>query len=70
MAAVCLPLLLTIILFLGPIAMLVVTDRLKWFFSVAYWREIVTDWVWWRNHIVAPVTEEFAFRYSGKKIKD
>jgi prenyl protein peptidase len=39
-----------------------VTDRIKWFFSVAYWKESLSDLVWWRNHIVAPVTEEFAFR--------
>ena len=56
------PLVLTIILFLGPLAMLAATDRLKWFFQSAYWNESLTDWVWWRNHVVAPVTEEFAFR--------
>ena len=60
--ATVLPLLLTFILFLGPVAMLVVTDRLKCFFSAAYWKDSLSDWVWWRNHIVAPVTEEFTFR--------
>jgi prenyl protein peptidase len=60
--ALTLPLLLTVILFLGPLAMLAATDRLKWFFRSAYWKESITDWVWWRNHIVAPVSEEFAFR--------
>lgn len=61
-AALALPLLLTVILFMGPVMMLALTDRLKWFFRLAYWQESLTDWVWWRNHIVAPFTEEFAFR--------
>merc|ERR1712156_947395 len=38
--AIFLPLLLTVILFAGPIS----------------------DWIFWRNRIVAPFTEEFTFR--------
>ncbi len=57
------PLGLTMVLFLGPIAMLVTNDRFKWLFHYSYWRLLLKDWVWWRNHVVAPFTEEFAFRY-------
>ena len=27
-----------------------------------YWRRSVRDWKWWRNHVVAPFSEEFTFR--------
>ena len=62
-AATILPLGLTMILFLGPIAMLVSTERFRWLIHPAYWTQCLKDWIWWRNHVVAPFTEEFAFRY-------
>ena len=27
-----------------------------------YWRRSIRDWKWWRNHVVAPFSEEFTFR--------
>ena len=27
-----------------------------------YWRECLGDLIWWRNHAVAPFTEEYTFR--------
>lgn len=57
------PLGLTVVLFLGPIAMLISNEqRLRWMFHPSYWSHCLKDWVWWRNHVVAPFTEEFAFR--------
>ena len=64
-AATILPLGLTMILFLGPIAMLVTNDRFRWLIHPSYWTQCFKDWIWWRNHVVAPFTEEFAFRYVG-----
>lgn len=57
-----LPLGLTMVLFLGPICMLMTTERFKWMTHYSYWHQCSRDWVWWRNHVVAPFTEEFAFR--------
>lgn len=62
-AALLFPLGLTMVLFLGPIAMLVVNDRIRWLAHPSYWSQCFSDWIWWRNHVVAPFTEEFAFRY-------
>jgi hypothetical protein len=63
-AAVVVPLGLTMILFLGPIGMLVSNDRFRWLVHPSYWSQCLGDWIWWRNQVVAPFTEEFAFRYS------
>ena len=59
------PLILTAILFTGPLAATLSTDsdlyRLR---SRLYnWKIHLTDWVFWRNYVVAPFTEEFTFRY-------
>lgn len=27
-----------------------------------YWQRSLSDWKWWRNHVVAPFSEEFTFR--------
>jgi prenyl protein peptidase len=27
-----------------------------------YWKQCLQDWIWWRNHVVAPFSEEFTFR--------
>merc|ERR1719209_2111720 len=73
--ALVLPFLLTFILFLGPSVMLflevtgietcssasVCWHRLRLNFSF-YWRRSIRDWKWWRNHVVAPFSEEFTFR--------
>ena len=62
-AASVIPLALTMILFLGPIAMLLSNERLRMLFHPSYWSQSLTDLIWWRNHVVAPFTEELAFRY-------
>ena len=73
--ALVLPLALTFVLFLGPSVMLflevsgietcssasVCWHRLRLNFSF-YWRRSIRDWKWWRNHVVAPFSEEFTFR--------
>lgn len=73
--ALVLPLLLTMVLFLGPTVMLLTEvtgldtasslsscwQRMKLNFSF-YWRRSLRDWKWWRNHVVAPFSEEFTFR--------
>jgi len=61
-AASVIPLALTMVLFLGPIAMLVSNERFRWLMHPLYWSQSLTDLVWWRNHVVAPFTEELAFR--------
>jgi len=73
--ALVLPLLLTMVLFLGPTVMLVTEvtglgtavsvsscwERMK-VNCLFYWRRSIRDWKWWRNHVVAPFSEEFTFR--------
>jgi len=57
-----LPLLLTMALFLGPTAMLLLDERYRMFCVPMFWRHSLQDWIWWRNHVVAPFSEEFTFR--------
>ena len=73
--ALVLPLLLTFVLFLGPSVMLflevtgietcssasICWHRLRLNLTF-YWRRSIRDWKWWRNHVVAPFSEEFTFR--------
>jgi len=60
--AVLIPLLLTVILFAGPIAVSLSNDRRKIRTKLHGWKSVLTDWIFWRNHVVAPFTEEFTFR--------
>jgi len=60
--ALCLPLLLTMVLFLGPLVMLFLDDRTRVYCVPMYWKQCLQDWIWWRNHVVAPFSEEFTFR--------
>lgn len=73
--AMFLPVGLTVVLFLGPCTMLVAevlgveTAVSVWSMwarlrvSVSYYlRRSIRDWKWWRNHVVAPFSEEFTFR--------
>ena len=62
--AVLIPLLLTVILFAGPIAVSLSNDRRKIRTKLHGWKSVLTDWIFWRNHVVAPFTEEFTFRYD------
>jgi len=57
-----LPLFLTMLLFLGPIAVQVSNGAWKTYIRFSYWKESFQDLIWIRNHVMAPLSEEFAFR--------
>jgi len=57
-----LPLFLTFILFLGPSLMLLTDSRFRAYCVPMFWKQNLQDWIWWRNHVVAPFSEEFTFR--------
>jgi len=61
-AASCLPVLLTVTLFLGSTVMMIMDDKSRIYLSPLYWQHHLRDWIWWRNHVVAPFSEEFTFR--------
>ncbi|XP_017776824.1 PREDICTED: CAAX prenyl protease 2 isoform X2 [Nicrophorus vespilloides] len=56
------PLFLTMILHLGPLALLVHNGLLKLYTEPMYWVNNVKDLIWLRSQIVAPISEEFSFR--------
>ncbi|XP_007439099.1 CAAX prenyl protease 2 [Python bivittatus] len=66
--ATLLPLLLTVILFLGPLIQLSMdcpwdlVDGLKVAFDPSFWVLCLTDMRWLRNQVIAPFTEELVFR--------
>ncbi|XP_006230852.1 CAAX prenyl protease 2 isoform X4 [Rattus norvegicus] len=66
--AALLPLLLTMILFLGPLMQLCMdcpcdlTDGLKVVLAPRSWARRLTDMRWLRNQVIAPLTEELVFR--------
>lgn len=60
--AILFPLLLTVILFAGPISVSICTESRKFRTKLCGWKSTLSDWIFWRNHIVAPFTEEFTFR--------
>ena len=60
--AIFIPLLLTVILFAGPISVSLCTEGRKLKSKLYGWKSTLSDWIFWRNHIVAPFTEEFTFR--------
>lgn len=60
--ALIVPLLLTMLLFLGPISVQVVTGHWRRYMDSRYWKHNFQDLAWLRNHIVAPLSEEFTFR--------
>nr|AAH74218.1 MGC83398 protein [Xenopus laevis] len=66
--AAILPLLLTMVLFLGPLVQLSLDcpwdflDGLKVGFDPRFWMLCGTDMRWLRNQVIAPLTEELVFR--------
>ncbi|XP_027711831.1 CAAX prenyl protease 2 isoform X7 [Vombatus ursinus] len=66
--AALLPLLLTMILFLGPLMQLSMdcpwdlADGLKVALAPQAWARCLTDMRWLRNQVIAPLTEELVFR--------
>uniref|UniRef100_A0A3B5BAW0 CAAX prenyl protease 2 n=1 Tax=Stegastes partitus TaxID=144197 RepID=A0A3B5BAW0_9TELE len=66
--AIVLPLLLTMVLFLGPLMQLAMdcpwsfTDGMRVAFDPWFWMLCLSDMRWLRNQVVAPLTEELVFR--------
>lgn len=60
--AILVPLMLTVILFLGPLSSHALDGTMKLLFQPTYWLECFQNILWLRNHIVAPLSEEFTFR--------
>lgn len=60
--AILVPLMLTVILFLGPLSSLAFDGSMKLLIRPTYWLECFQNILWIRNHIVAPLSEEFTFR--------
>ncbi|XP_072031711.1 CAAX prenyl protease 2-like [Amphiura filiformis] len=65
LAAVFIPLLLTMVLFLGPLSMLKyedLVDALPILGEKSIWKDEVIQTFWLRNYVVGPLTEEVVFR--------
>ncbi|CAH2045173.1 unnamed protein product, partial [Iphiclides podalirius] len=61
-AAMVTPLALTSILFLGPLTMQVISGTWKIYLEPIYWVASWQDLTWVRNHVMAPLSEEWVFR--------
>uniref|UniRef100_A0A182T0X0 CAAX prenyl protease 2 n=1 Tax=Anopheles maculatus TaxID=74869 RepID=A0A182T0X0_9DIPT len=57
-----LPLLLTMVLFLGPLSVQLSNGIWRIYSEPMYWMNAMRNLVWLRNHLVAPLSEEFTFR--------
>ncbi|ALC43140.1 Sras [Drosophila busckii] len=60
--AIVIPYLLTALLYLGPIFVNLQNESFSSYFALDYWRGSVTSIIWIRNHVMAPLSEEFVFR--------
>jgi prenyl protein peptidase len=56
------PLLLTMLLFLGPISVQLTSGIYKIYSEPTFWLNHFQNLLWLRNHVVAPLSEEFTFR--------
>uniref|UniRef100_A0A182N5J1 CAAX prenyl protease 2 n=1 Tax=Anopheles dirus TaxID=7168 RepID=A0A182N5J1_9DIPT len=61
-AATFVPLLLTMVLFLGPLSVQLSNGIWRIYSEPMYWMNAVRNLIWLRNHLVAPLSEEFTFR--------
>ncbi|CAH0400561.1 unnamed protein product [Chilo suppressalis] len=61
-AASILPLILTAVLFLGPLTMQFLSGTWKLYAEPLYWISSWQDLIWVRNHFMAPLSEEWVFR--------
>ncbi|XP_055530767.1 CAAX prenyl protease 2 [Wyeomyia smithii] len=62
LTAVCLPVILTSILFLGPLSVTLTNGLWRIYSEPMYWVNAVQNLLWLRNHLIAPLSEEFTFR--------
>ncbi|PSN50774.1 CAAX prenyl protease 2 [Blattella germanica] len=60
--AIFIPMFLTMTLFLGPLTMQGYSGLWKLYAEPMYWLTNITNLIWLRNHVVAPLSEEFTFR--------
>ncbi|CAD6230006.1 GSCOCG00006685001-RA-CDS [Cotesia congregata] len=60
--AIFIPLILTMILFLGPLCLQGLNGQWKLYFEPMYWIGNARTLIWWRNLVVAPLSEEWTFR--------
>ncbi|KDR09270.1 CAAX prenyl protease 2 isoform X2 [Zootermopsis nevadensis] len=60
--ATVIPVFLTMVLFLGPLSMQGFSGLWKLYAEPMYWMSNLTNLIWLRNHVVAPLSEEFTFR--------
>lgn len=60
--AIVIPLLLTMVLFLGPLSVQGLNGLWRLYTEPMYWLGSVRTLVWWRNQVVAPLSEEWTFR--------
>ncbi|XP_041354595.1 CAAX prenyl protease 2-like [Gigantopelta aegis] len=56
------PLILTMVLFMGPLALHYMDGIFRLYLEPRYWVNCIKNMIWVRNHIVAPFSEEFIFR--------
>ncbi|XP_078314941.1 CAAX prenyl protease 2-like [Crassostrea virginica] len=61
-AAVVFPLILTMVLFLGPLTLHYVDGVFRIYLEPRYWTNSLQNLIWIRNHIVAPISEEMIYR--------
>ncbi|GAB1607418.1 CAAX prenyl protease 2-like [Argonauta hians] len=57
-----LPLLLTMVLFAGPLYLHYIDGVFSLYLEPKYWSNSFKSLIWLRNHLVAPFSEEFIFR--------
>lgn len=57
-----LPLVLTMILFAGPLVQMYEARIFELYNDINYWKNSLSNIIWIRNHVVGPLTEEFLFR--------
>lgn len=60
--AVLLPLVLTMVLFSGPLVLHYFDGIWSLYKEPGYWYSNLKNLIWLRNHVVAPLSEEFTFR--------
>lgn len=61
-AAIFIPLLLTMVLFMGPLLQNYYSGLFKVFFNYKYWQHSLSSLIWIRTIIVGPLTEEIVYR--------